>query len=76
MGEYKMTMSGKYRWNSGLAFIDTDKWMPKYARFEIYKGVDGKTKLRDMNFLGMIYGPLILIDRALIHESTNIFEDF
>src|SRR4051794_34635235 len=71
LGEYRIDMTGRQRpW--GLALMDVDLWQPKATYFRVYTSVSGDTGCSS-DFLGTVYAPLILLDRAIWHRSHFIF---
>ena len=73
-GEYKITMSGEFRYFGGLAAMDTYKWNPLWVRGEIYVGPGGRNKIRALNLGGVVFAPLLWLDRLLVHKTVKIFE--
>ena len=65
-GAYRVDMSGRQRWPTGLALMDAEYWQPRGMYFRIYKDISGNT-VPSGNLLGWLYSPLILVDRALVH---------
>ena len=67
-GAYRVDMSGRQRWSSGLALMDAEFWQPKWMYFRTYTDVRGDA-VSSGNLLGWLYSPLIMIDRAWVHED-------
>ena len=73
-GQYRITMSGKWRPWGGLAALDVYKWAPAGIECERYRNVAGKNVFRRLNFLGALYGPLVWLDRTCVHPTKEIFD--
>lgn len=73
-GEYDISMTGKIRYSFGLALIDCQKWRPKYLIFYVYKDVSGQLAFGDYNIGGLIYSPLIILDRTFWHKTIYYFD--
>ena len=68
-GEYQITMSGELRAFGGIGFMDMYKWTPYGVICEVYRGPSGRKQIRGVNFLGVLYFPLVWLDRRYIHKN-------
>ena len=73
-GDYQTTMSGRVRWPSGFAIYDVAKWTPRFVGLEVYRDVNGNLYPLRLNVLGVLYAPLVVLDRAFIHRNIWLFE--
>ncbi len=71
-GEYQITMSGEHRYLGGLAMMDMYKWSPYGVTCEIYRGPNERKEIRGLNILGVLYSPLVWIDRKYIHKNESL----
>lgn len=72
-GRYEMRMSGKNRWLlGGLASFDVYEWQPRYLRMDFYTDVRGRIRLRESNVFGLVYCPLIAVDRVVWHKTRKV----
>lgn len=60
-----LSISGKVRYESGLAVPDVREWEP-YGVFKSNRGY---------NFLGLIYAPLVDLDQRFWHKAVDVFSD-
>lgn len=75
-GEYYISMTGEIRNSAGFALIDCQEWGPKFLAFDVYKDVSGRLALRGWNIGGLIYSPLIVIDRKFWHKTIYYDQEF
>jgi hypothetical protein len=66
-------MTGTKRYITGLALFDCEEWKPKYLIFDVYTNVSGRLALRGCNIGGLIYSPLIVLDRIFWHKTIYWF---
>ena len=71
LGDYRLDMTGRLRMN-GLAMMDTDLWQPRGMYFRVFINISGRTR-PEGSLVGMIYSPLIMVDRALWHHD-HVFD--
>lgn len=70
-GEYHASQTGKLRWWGGLSVTDVYHWQPAFAEWEPFHDISGNDTSRG-NLLGLVYSPLIRLDRAWRHPSIEI----
>ena len=72
-GSYVFSQSGRLRYGFGLAVSDQGLWRPCGVRWQRFCDIYGWNSSRG-NILGYFYSPLILLDRAVIHPSRDLFD--
>jgi len=55
-------MDGRDRWSFGLATMDSIMWQPRF----------GREAIGQIDFLGLVYTPLVRLDRKFMHPSMRI----
>jgi hypothetical protein len=73
-GAYQPSISGTLRYPEGMAVMDCHKWQPRFLVFELYQDIEGTLRMRKHNFLGLLFAPLILLDRSLVHPTIAVFD--
>jgi hypothetical protein len=73
-GGYYLSQSGNNRYTSGLSMSDVSIWHPQWLYWEPFKSIDGTRSSRGTN-LGYFYAPLIVVDRAWIHPTSDLFAE-
>ena len=74
-GGYRLLMSGRTR-PFALAFYDTFVWQPRFGVCYPFHTASGEDT-HHMDFVGLLYFPLIHLDQTLVHQSRPYvtFED-
>jgi hypothetical protein len=57
-----------------MAVLDQNTWIPRGVHWEPFVTSKGEETSRG-TVLGYFYSPLIRIDRAIVHPSSDLFED-
>ena len=75
LGGYRFDQSGELRYASaGLSVSDLVMWHPAGCWYQRrLRGITGDHTSRG-NFLGYLYSPLIVLDRALVHRTKRIID--
>jgi hypothetical protein len=66
-GGYRLVVSGQAR-PTGLAFSDTFAWQPRFGVCYPFHTATGEDT-HHMDWLGLLYFPLIRLDQAFVHQS-------
>jgi hypothetical protein len=73
-GQHCLMQSGELRWAGGLSVSDIVVWEPAGCRYQwFFVSISGERVSRG-SFLGYLYAPFILLDRALFHPSTRLLD--
>ncbi|MBS0206718.1 MAG: hypothetical protein JSS49_27895 [Planctomycetes bacterium] len=73
-GKYHASRSGQHRWESvGLAAVDQNLWHAKGVFWQPFRNVYGKDSFQATS-LGYFFSPLIILDRAFVHRTINLFD--
>jgi hypothetical protein len=76
IGEYRIVKAKPRDFNVGPsdAALDVQIWWPVAAVFQNDYALDGQHRQTRSNLLGLIFSPLITLDRRFIHRSVLIVE--
>lgn len=69
-GRYVPRPSGELRYENGFALLDRHEWRPAGLVWHRWRGITGRY-IVDGNPPGWFYLPLLLIDRRLVHPTSE-----
>ncbi|MGZ0168065.1 MAG: hypothetical protein ACKVHE_00755 [Planctomycetales bacterium] len=70
-GDYYWGQSGRLRYNAGFAVSDVSMWRARFTRWQRFKNLRSEEITRG-NTLGYFYCPMIIVDRWLVHPTTQL----
>lgn len=74
-GDYRQTMSGKYRLPGSLALSDQLEWFPAGTDWHHHIGIKGKPVIWNDRFLSSIFAGLIEVDRLIWHKTKSLLNE-